>query len=68
MLFYVLLFVLTYCCPTPFPYHMTFVSFKNNTTGSTSGDGTVYHSGHLSSSPVLWALCCSMFSVLCSDL
>jgi hypothetical protein len=46
-LFVILLFVFIYAywCPTRFRYHMIFVSFKSNMTGTTSGEGIAYSSG-----------------------
>ena len=48
VLFMLFIFIYVHCvywCPRRFPYQMKSMSFNSNTTGFTSGAGTVYPSG-----------------------
>lgn len=44
-MFYLLVCICVYCCPTPFPSQIMLVSFNGKNTGATSGAGIVYPSG-----------------------
>ena len=41
-LFMLFAFIYVYWCPTRFTFHIMFVSFSSNMTGTTSGSGTSY--------------------------
>jgi len=64
-LFVILLFVFIYVywCPTRFRYHLIFISFKSNMTGTTSGEGIAYSSG-VPPQFVWGCSCCSVFCFL----
>jgi len=65
MLYLSFICIYVYWCPTPFPYHIMFVSFNSNTTGATSGARTTYP---YVASDFYWGSCCLISCFLCGIL
>ena len=56
LVFYLVICIYVYLCPTRFPYQMMFVSLNSNTTGVTCGAGTANLSGAPEITPVFSAI------------